>query len=151
MINLTGINKAELLAALFNYAHDMKDAMKIAPQSVEVAQGFLFVASAELLAGKTDKTTTVKSQEVKKIMKNIQDAKTNAEYLDKDSARTILDADKTLKKVNGISIMISFRGNDIDTTIFNSLYGQWAAESIANILKDEISLDKTGKIKKPKK
>lgn len=151
MINLIGLNKADLLVALFNYAKDMKESKKVAPQSLEVAQAFLFAASAEVLAGKTDKTTTVKSPEVKQIMKIILDNKTKNEYLTTADAQALLVINTNIKEVNGVQIFINFKGTDIDSKKFNALYGQWAAESIVNAFKDEISFDKTGKIKKPKK
>jgi hypothetical protein len=151
MINLTGLNKAELLAALFNYAHDMKDALRIIDnESIEEVQKGLIQAQAELISGKTSKTTSIKDKDVKSIIRNIESATTNNEYLTKDTARDILDNDKTLKRVNGVSINMSFKGDDLDTTNYNSMYGQWAAENIANNLKDYISLNKQGNPKKTK-
>ena len=152
MVNLIGIDKAELLAALFNYAKDMKESKKIMPTHLlEDTQIYLLVSSNEIIAGKTDETTSDKRQEIKKIMKAILDAKRKNEYLTPTTAQIIINANPNIKEVNGIPIFINLKGNDIDTCKFNSLYGQWAAESIANIFKDEISYDSTGKIKKPKK
>lgn len=148
MINLTGINKAELLSEAFNYAKDMAAALKITDQSLEATIGFLIIATAEIRAGKTNKTTTVKSSDVKKIMLTIQNSTINNEYLNKDSARTILNADKTIKRLNGIPLRLDFRGEDIESTQYNSMYGHNALECTVNTLKDYVGLKKNGTPKK---
>lgn len=150
MINLTEINKAELLAEAFNYARDMEAALKITDQSIEATIGFLIIAVAEIKAGMTNKTTTVKSSDVKKIMLSIQNATINGDYLDKDSARLVLNNDKTIKRLNGVPLKLDFRGDDIESVQYNSMYGHNALECIVDSLKDYIGLKKDGTPKKIK-
>jgi len=151
MINIKGLDKAELLAALFNYAYDMKNAKSIIKNSLEATQGFLYIASSEVDAGKTDKTTTIKSTEVKNLIKSITDSKVQSKYLDKTSAQVILNSNKKIKSISNILIEIDFSSNNIDPTKFDSIYGQFSVSNFVSVLKDYISFDKTGKVKKPPK
>jgi hypothetical protein len=150
MIDLTGLKKEDVLSALYNYARDIKEAVKMFSIPLEEAATVVAITQYEVATGYTGKNTKNKDEKVKKFIDNILNAKSSGKYIDKDYAKTILNGKKTIDAIDNIPLKLNFEANYLDVRHYNSLYGQFAGEIVINDLKDYISLKSNNEPKKTK-
>lgn len=151
MVNIDGLNKADVLAEIYNYAVDMKSALRRTDMSIEDAASQLEIAKAEDTWRRTQKTKHNLPTKTEKIVQDISGNLGSSGYWDRARAQKQLNEDKTINKISGVYIDTSFKGRDLDTINYNSTYGQYAFENLVNGLKDEISFKKDGTKKKANK